>query len=157
MTSYHNVPTLNRRFLLSGASCVEGYKVMIKLIFPRFTISPWSPIESWYDWKIAVEILELWMVKSRIFFFSGIKEKSFYIQHFSYNMSRVHDNTVFEIVEKYLTLLFKCHFRAWFYNVLFCSYRRCVTLRFCTEVMRHTGTGTWCATVINHPPSCTKS
>ena len=33
-----------------------------------------------------------------------------------YNMNRFHDNTVFQIVEKYSTLLLKCHFCASFYN-----------------------------------------
>ena len=133
--------TLNRRwFLLSGASCVEGYKVMIKLISPRFTISQWSLIEAWYDWNMALEVLEFWMVESRKFFLGGVKEKRFYTTYL-YNMNRFHDNRIFKIVEKYLTLLFKCHFCASFYNVVLCSYQRCVTLRFCTEVIRHAGTG----------------
>ena len=87
--------TLNRRwFLLSGASCVEGYKVMIKLISPRFTISQWSLIEAW---NMAVE--EFWMVKWQIFIWWSF----IYIisRHVTlYNMSRFHDNTVFQIVEK---------------------------------------------------------
>ena len=94
---------------------MEGYKVMIKLISPRFTISQWSLIEAWYDWNMAVEVLEFWMVESCKFFLGGVKEKRFYTTYL-YNMNRFHDNRIFKIVEKYLTLLFKCHFRASFYN-----------------------------------------
>ena len=71
----------------------------------------------------------------------GVKEKSFYIQHVTkqpshfYNRNRLHDTTVFQIVEKYLTLLSNITFGHHFYNAVLCSLQRCVTLRFCTEVM----------------------
>ena len=53
--------------------------------------------------------------KAAYFSLVGLK-KEFLYTTFLYNMNRFHDNTVFEIVEKYSTLLLKCHFRASFYN-----------------------------------------
>ena len=95
---------------------MEGYKVMIKLISPRFTISRWSQIESWYDWNMAAEILELWMVKSRKFFFSGVKESSFYTQHFLYSMNRFYDNTVFQICWETFNPSVHMSLKAWIFN-----------------------------------------
>ena len=73
-------------------------------------------------------------------------------------MNKFHDNIVFQIDEKYLTLLFKCHFCSSFlYCCIMFLPKVCDTeLQKYTEVMRHAITGYQFAAVINHPPSCTK-
>ena len=72
------------------------------------------------------------MVKSQKFFFGGVLCTTFVGT--LYNMKRFHDNTVFQIVDSSnVTFVYN------FIIAVLCSYQRCVTLRYCKEVIRHAG------------------
>ena len=110
--------------LLSIMRCLQI--IFLKLRWQYTTVLPFYTLWFEFQWTIKLTMEALMELNKWIFRYNIWLSRHLIL----YNMNKFHDNIVFQIDEKYSTLLFKCHFAHHFYIVVLCSYQRCVTLRY---------------------------
>ena len=90
--------------LLSIMRCLRI--IFLKLGWQYTTVLPFYTLWFEFRWTIKLTMEALMGIKKRIFRYNIWLSRHLIL----YNMNKFHDNIVFQIDEKYLTLLFKCHF-----------------------------------------------